>query len=104
MNVSFLVGLAFADAASANLPSIIILIYWKKTTAQGIYASIMVGIVSSILIILLSPSMIEQNRLLQENALMPFDNPGIITIPLSFLTLWLVSLLSQNKKKLNAEA
>jgi cation/acetate symporter len=102
MNVSFLVGLAFAVAASANLPSIIMLIFWKKTTAQGISASILVGIVSSILIILLSPSMFEQYGLPRERAIMPFDNPGIISIPLSFLTLWLVSLFSQNKKKLIA--
>ncbi len=48
MNVSFLVGLAFAVAASANLPAIVMLLFWKKTTAKGIAASIVVGIVASL--------------------------------------------------------
>ena len=100
MNVSFLVGLAFAVAASANLPAIVMLIFWKKTTAKGISASILVGILSSVLIILLSPSMFEQFGLPRENALIPFDNPGIISIPLSFLTLYVVSLLSQKKESI----
>lgn len=99
MNVSFLVGLAFAVAASANLPAIVMIIFWNKTTAKGIAASILVGILSSIIIILLSPSMFEQFRLPRESAIMPFDNPGIISIPLSFLTLVLVSLLTQKKTK-----
>jgi len=98
MNVSFLVGLAFAVAASANLPAIVMIIFWKKTTAKGIAASIAVGILASVIIILLSPSMFEQFRLPRENALMPFDNPGIISIPLSFITLVVVSLLTQKKE------
>lgn len=102
MNVSFLVGLAFAVAASANLPAIVMLIFWKKTTAKGISASILVGILSSVLIILLSPSMFEQFGLPRENALVPLDNPGIISIPLSFLTLYVVSLLSQKKESMAA--
>ena len=97
MNVSFLVGLAFAIAASANLPSILAVIFWKKTTAKGIASSIVVGIVSAVTIILLSPTMFERYGLPKENALIPFDNPGIISIPLSFIVLIVVSLLTQKK-------
>ncbi|MEE4176311.1 MAG: cation acetate symporter [Bacteroides sp.] len=97
MNVSFLVGLAFAIAASANLPSILAVIFWKKTTSKGIASSITVGIVSAVTIILLSPSMFERYGLPKENALIPFDNPGIISIPLSFIVLIVVSLLTQKK-------
>jgi cation/acetate symporter len=104
MNVSFLVGLAFAVAASANLPAIVMIIFWGKTTARGIAASIIVGIVSSVVIILLSPSMFEQFRLPRESAIMPFDNPGIISIPLSFITLIVVSLLTQKKKNVPVPA
>jgi cation/acetate symporter len=57
MNVSFLVGLAFAVAASANLPAIIMLLFWKKTTARGIAASIIVGILSSLGMIAFSPEL-----------------------------------------------
>jgi len=94
MNVSFLVGLAFAVAASANLPSILMLIFWKRTTAKGIAASISVGILSSILLIVLSPDLYELYGLKKSDALFPFTNPGIVSIPLSFATLIIVSLLT----------
>ena len=57
MNVSFLVGWAFAVAASANLPAILMLLFWKKTTAKGVAASIGVGLVSALGLILISPDM-----------------------------------------------
>jgi cation/acetate symporter len=95
MNVSFLVGLAFAVAASANLPSILFLLFWKKTTAKGIASSILVGIVSSIGIILFSPTMYEKYGLIPKDAPIPLDNPGIISIPLAVITLVIVSLLTQ---------
>jgi len=95
MNVSFLVGLAFAVAASANLPAILFLLFWKKTTAKGIASSIIVGIVSSIGIILFSPTMYEKYGLVPASAPIPLDNPGIISIPLAVITLVVVSLLTQ---------
>jgi len=100
MNVSFLVGLAFAVAASANLPAILFLLFWKKTTAKGIAWSIVVGIISSIAIILCSPTMFEQYGLNPADALIPLDNPGIISIPLSVITLVLVSLGTKKKEVL----
>lgn len=95
MNVSFLVGLAFAVAASANLPSVVMLLFWKKTTAKGIAASIFMGVISSLAIILLSPDMYRQYGLNPADAPIPFTNPGIFSIPLSFVTLVVVSLLTQ---------
>ena len=97
MNVSFLVGLAFAVAASANLPAILFLLFWKKTTAKGIAWSIIVGIVSSIGIILFSPSMYEKYGLIPKDAPIPIDNPGIISIPLAVITLIIVSLMTQKE-------
>ncbi|MBI5960461.1 MAG: cation acetate symporter [Chloroflexi bacterium] len=96
-NVSFLVGLAFAVAASANLPAILMLLFWKKTTSKGIAASIFVGMVSALTLIALSPSMYE---LYESTATAPFplDNPGIVSIPLSFAVLIIVSLLTQPKR------
>jgi cation/acetate symporter len=95
VNVSFLVGLAFAVAASANLPSIVMMLFWRRTTAWGITASIIVGIVSSVGIILLSPTMYELYGLDPLTAPIPLKNPGIISIPLSFLALVAVSLLTR---------
>ncbi len=99
MNVSFLVGWAFAVAASANLPSIIMLLFWKKTTAEGITASIVVGIIAALGLILLSPSMYTRYGLDPDTALVPFSNPGLISIPLSFMTLVVVSLMTQKKSE-----
>jgi len=98
MNVSFLVGLAFAVAASANLPSILMVLYWKKTTASGVTASIVVGILAAVGLIMLSPEMFARYGLDPATAPIPFSNPGIISIPLSFITLIAVSLLSKKKK------
>ena len=98
MNVSFLVGLAFAVAASANLPAILMLLFWKKTTSRGISASIIVGIVSSLGLIAFSPALFTLYGLNPVDALVPLNNPGIISIPLSFATLIVVSLLTQKKE------
>ncbi|MCG8568608.1 MAG: cation acetate symporter [Spirochaetes bacterium] len=97
MNVSFLVGWAFAVAASANLPAILMLLFWKRTTSKGIAASILVGMVAAITIILLSPSMFERYGL-PGQAPIPLDNPAIISVPLSFFTLVVVSLLTPPDK------
>lgn len=98
-NVSFLVGLAFAVAASANLPAIVMLLFWKGTTAKGVTASIAVGIVNSLALIAMLPaSMFKQFGLAPQNAPVPFDNPGIVSIPLSFITLVLVSVLTRSSR------
>jgi len=98
MNVSFLVGWAFAVAASANLPAIVMLLFWKKTTSKGISASILVGIIAAIGIILLSPDMWARYGLNPAEAPLSFGQPGIISIPLSFITLVVVSLFTQKKE------
>ncbi len=103
-NVSFLVGLAFAVAASANLPAIVMLLFWKRTTSKGIAASITVGILSSLTLIALSPNIFKQFGLDPTKAPIPFDNPGIVSIPLSFLVLVVVSLLTKpNQMTLESE-
>jgi cation/acetate symporter len=99
VNVTFLVGLAFAVAASANLPSIVMMLFWRRTTARGITASIFVGVFSSIGLILFSPTMFELYGKDPLTAPFPLKNPGIVSIPLSFLTLILVSLLTASKAK-----
>jgi cation/acetate symporter len=96
MNVSFLVGWAFAVAASANLPAILMLLFWKKTTAPGITASILVGLVSALGLILLSPDMWVRYGLLPQNAPVSFNSPALISVPLSFIALVVVSLMTQS--------
>ena len=98
MNVSFLVGWAFAVAASANLPSIIMLLFWKKTTAKGIIASITIGLISSITLILLSQDTFNKvYHLVNVTAPVQINNPAIFSVPLSFATLIIVSLYTRLK-------
>jgi cation/acetate symporter len=95
INVSFLVGLAFAVAASANLPCIIMMLFWKRTTSKGMIASMIVGIVASVGIILLSPTAWEIYKLNPADAPIPMKNPGIFSIPLSFIVIYVVSKLTK---------
>ena len=97
MNVSFLVGWAFAIAASANLPAILFLLFWKKTTAKGISWSIVMGIVSSLAIILTSPTMWGRYGLSPADAIHQLENPAIISFPLSVLTLYIISSLAKGE-------
>ncbi len=96
MNVSFLVGWAFTVAASANLPAIVMVLFWKRTTSRGVIASIFVGLVASLVMIILSPDTYAQvfNQP-AANAPMPISQPAIISVPLSFVTLFVVSLLTK---------
>lgn len=100
MNASFLVGWAFSVAASANLPSLVMLLFWKRTTKQGITAAIFVGMISSLSWILLSAESFEKvykysAAQAAELSWVPFSQPGLVTIPLGFLTLVVVSLMTK---------
>lgn len=98
MNVNFLVGWAFSVAASANLPALVMLLFWNGTTRQGIIASVCVGMISSLTWILLSGDTFKDvYGLLPERSPVPFSQPGIVTIPLSFLTLVIVSWLTRKR-------
>jgi cation/acetate symporter len=96
LNVSYLVGWAFSVAASANLPALVMLLFWKGTTRQGIIAAVLVGMASSLAWILLSgdtfTSVYGIDRTLSP---VPFSQPGIVTIPLGFATLIIVSLITK---------
>lgn len=97
-NVSFLVGWAFNIAASANLPALIMLLFWKKTTAQGITVAVLVGMISSLAWILLSQQAYRDvYHIDPTRSIIPFSQPALVTVPLGFLTLVIVSLLTQKK-------
>ncbi|TWU05107.1 sodium/solute symporter [Stieleria varia] len=105
LNVGYLVGWAFSVAASANLPALVMLLFWKGTTRQGIIASVLVGMISSLGWILLSAGTYKSVYGLDPStAMTPFDQPGIVTIPLAFVTLIVVSLLTHSDRvAVNAE-
>ena len=95
LNATFLVGWAFNIAASANLPALVMLLFWKRTTKQGIAAAIIVGLLSSLGWVLLSADAYSKVYGLDaKDAIAPFSQPGIVTIPLGFVVLVVVSLMT----------
>jgi len=98
MNPTFLVGWAFSVAASANLPALVMILFWPRVTRQGIIAGIVVGMVSSLTWILLSSEAYSKVYGLDPaSAIVPFSQPGILTIPAGFVVLVIVSLLTRNE-------
>jgi cation/acetate symporter len=98
-NVTFLVGWAFNIAASANLPALIMLLFWKGATKRGIAASIVFGMLSSLAWVLLSRQAYQHLFNLDPDlSPVPFSQPGLVTIPLSFLVLIVVSLFTKKRE------
>ena len=98
LNPSFLVGWAFNIAASANLPSLVMLLFWKRTTRQGIIAAVSIGMISSLGWILLSAQCFKDVYGMDPTkSPVPFSQPGLVTIPLGFLVLVVVSLMTKVK-------
>ena len=87
-NVAFLVSLAFAIAASANLPTILYSLYWKRFNTTGAVASIYTGLISALVLIVLSPAVSGSPTAMFPNAdwsIFPLTSPGLVSIPLGFL-------------------
>ncbi|PSS45743.1 cation acetate symporter [Arthrobacter woluwensis] len=100
-NVAFLVALAFAVAASANLPTIIYSLFWKRFTTQGALWSMYGGLASAVLLITFSPVVSGTKTSMIQNAdfaWFPLSNPGIISIPLAFVLGWLGTILDRRKE------
>ena len=106
-NVAFLVALAFAVAASANLPTIVYSLFWRKFTTQGAIWSMYGGLGSAIILIALSPvvSGAKTSMIPGANfAIFPLSNPGIVSIPLAFLLGWLGSVLDKKLEDTTKQA
>jgi cation/acetate symporter len=92
-NVAFMVSLAFAIAASANFPALILTVFWRRATGSGVVASMVVGTAATLILIYLSPT-IQVDILKHASAPFPLKNPALVTIPLSFLVGIVVSLFT----------
>jgi cation/acetate symporter len=109
-NIAFLVALAFAVAASANLPTILYSLFWKRFNTRGALWSLYGGLISVITLIVFSPVVSGKAPLVEggpspsmitdpsvDFSWFPLDNPGIISIPLSFFLGWLGTVTSSEK-------
>jgi cation/acetate symporter len=94
-NVAYMVGLAFAIAASANFPVLLLTMYWRGLTTRGAVAGGMTGLVSAVVLTILGPS-IWVSVLGHATPAFPIDPPALITVPLGFLVCWAVSVLDRN--------
>ena len=108
-NIAFLVALAFAVAASANLPTILYSLFWRGFTTRGAVWSMYGGLASAVLLIIFSPVFSGTDTSMfgagVDFAVFPLSNPGIVSIPLGFFLGWLGSVTSTVKEspKLAAE-
>ncbi|HRB99084.1 MAG TPA: cation acetate symporter [Dermatophilaceae bacterium] len=107
-NIAFLVALAFAVAASANLPTILYSLFWKNFTTRGALWSMYGGLIASLTLIIFSPVVSGKpvDKATGVSASMiqgvdfhwfPLDNPGLISVPLAFFLGWLGSVTSKNE-------
>ncbi|GAA1536261.1 cation acetate symporter [Streptomyces albidochromogenes] len=97
LNVAFLVGLAFAVAASANLPVLLYSLFWRSFTTRGAVWSVYGGLVPAVLLVLLSPVVSGSPDALFPGVdfqVFPLQNPGLVSIPLGFLAGWAGTALS----------
>jgi cation/acetate symporter len=98
INVAFMVGLAFAIAASANFPVLLLSMYWKGLTTRGAVIGGFLGLVSAVLLTVLSPSIWEVVLLHPKgSAPFPYNAPAIFSMPLGFLGCWLFSIMDKSR-------
>lgn len=100
LNVAFLVSLAFAVAASANLPVIIYTIYWKRFNTTGAIWAMVIGLISAIGLVLIGPNVFSPEAgkaIFVGNPIFPYTTPGILSIPLGFIAGYLGTIFSSQK-------
>lgn len=96
-NVAFMVSLAFALAASGNFPVLVMGLLWSGTTTRGVTAGGAVGLATALVLTLLSPA-VWVNAFGQAEAIFPYSSPTLFSMPLAFLTIWLVSLVDRSPR------
>jgi cation/acetate symporter len=97
VNVAFMVGLAFAVAASANFPVLLLAMLWKGLTTRGAFIGGFVGLIGAVALTILSPGIWEAvlgNP--KGSALFPYTSPAIFTMPLAFLFAWIFSITDRS--------
>jgi len=96
-NVAFMVGLAFAIAASANFPLLFLSIYWKKLTTKGAVIGGSLGLLSAIIFVILGP-VVWVDILGNPTEIFPYKYPALFSMSITFVTIWLFSSLDKSKK------
>ncbi len=103
MNVAFLVGLTFGVAASTNFPVLIMAMYWKGLTTRGALCGGFVGLITALLLVILSPA-VWVTVLGHAQAIFPYDHPALFSMPLAFLVIVVVSKLDRSARAMRERA
>ncbi len=96
-NVAFMVGLAFAVAASCNFPVLAMSILWRGTTTWGALAGGLVGLFAAVSMVVLSKA-VWVTTFGNPAPIFPYDNPALFSMPLAFATIWVVSLMDRSRR------
>jgi cation/acetate symporter len=96
LNVSFMVGLAFAVAASANFPALLLALTWRRFNTTGAVTGVLFGVISAIFLVIVSPKVWPGADSDTGSPIgWTLANPGIVSIPLGFIGCWLGTVLSK---------
>jgi cation/acetate symporter len=96
-NIAFMVGLAFAIAASANFPVLLLSVLWPKLTTRGATLGGFAGLLAALVMTILSPA-VWVNVLGNKMAIFPFSAPALFSMPLGFFCCWLFSITDSSKR------
>ncbi|MDO4228064.1 cation acetate symporter [Neisseria sp.] len=96
-NVAFMVGLAFALAASANFPILALSMFWKGLTTRGAVIGGFLGLLAAFVLIILGPT-VWVKVLHHKEAIFPYSNPALFSIPLAFISAWFFSVTDKSKQ------
>ncbi|WP_271407788.1 cation acetate symporter [Pseudomonas sp. Q1-7] len=96
-NIAFLSGLVLAIAASVNFPVLFLSMFWKGLTTRGAVAGSVAGLLSAIVLLLLSPA-VWVNVLQHDQALFPYSNPALFSMGLAFFSAWLFSVTDSSER------
>jgi cation/acetate symporter len=100
MNVAFMVGLAFAVAASCNFPILLLSMYWSKLTTRGTLIGGFLGLISAVILVILSKT-VWVTILGNEAPIFPYDNPALFSMAIAFGGIWLFSTLDHSQTARN---
>ena len=96
-NIAFMVGLAFAIAASANFPILFLSIYWSKLTTRGAFIGGFVGLLTAVILVILSPT-VWVDVMKNPTAIFPYKHPALFSVSAAFIAIWFFSITDKSQR------
>jgi cation/acetate symporter len=96
-NIAFMVGLAFAIAASANFPILFLSIYWSKLTTRGAFIGGFIGLITAVVLVVLSPT-VWVDIMKNPTAIFPYKHPALFSVSAAFIAIWFFSITDKSER------